>query len=334
MNKTSGAELPRLLQWTRTGMVEGTWGPYETFESLVFSENLRGHLQKLALGFLGAQDFCVKAKLPWRRGAFLFGPEGCGKSAAGRAIALLLGWQHVIVPEHEILDAHHLMRALGEARGYSPGVIVIDNIDRIFKRIDPRVFFDAFDFVAERSDGVFWIATSSRSEEVPKDQLLRPGRFEETVRLPLPSSEIKRKYYEAYLEPFMVAALGDQAEMLVSAKNEHLGMLEANPDLTFAHLQEMRLLIAKVIMGGTAQGGAFDQLIPEFQMFCQEQVIAGDRSGGRSAQNVELEERVRLADPRLLLSALHVLDAFKKIVEASVSTASDALVAANHSQQS
>ena len=326
---SSGAPIAKLLQWSRSGVVEAPWGAYETFESLVFGAGMQTTLQKLALGFLGAQDFCVKAKLPWRRGAFVFGPGGSGKSAASRAIALLLGWQHITIPAYEILDTNHLTRALFECARHSPSVVVLDNIDQILTRIDETAFFDIFDNVSERSDGIFWIVTSRKPEHVPKNQLVRPGRFEEPLRLTPPSGEVKKKYYETYLEPFMVAALGGEPEALGHAKLEHIALLESNPDLSFAHLQEMRLLIAKVIMDGDPE-----KLVPEFQMFCQEQVISGDRWGSPSSQSNELADRVRLSDPRLLLSALHITDAFKKIVEATISNAGEALKAAQSESNS
>jgi SpoVK/Ycf46/Vps4 family AAA+-type ATPase len=296
------------------GPVEGRWGPYETFESLVFDPATQSQLQKLGLAFLGAQDFCTKAKLPWRRGAFFFGPPGCGKSAATRGLALLLGWQHVTIPAYEILDTFHLTRALFESAAPST-VVVIDNIDQIFKRIDISDFFDIFDQVAEKCDGVLWAVTSRNPEDVPKMQVVRPGRFEESMRLTHPSAEVKKKFYETYLEPFMQDTLGP-------AKAEHLALLEQATTLTYAHLEEMRQLIAKVIMEAEP-----DRLVSEFQTFVQEQMIAGDRWGGDSTRTQELEERVKLSDPRLLISALQVTDAFKRVVEATVGEMAEAIAA-------
>jgi len=115
------------------------------------------------------------------------------------------------------------------------------------------------------------------------------------------------KFYETYIEPFM----GD----LGPAKPEHLALLEQNFQLTYAHLQEMRLLVTKVLMDGEP-----DKLIQEFQVFCAEQTIGGDRWGGKAATAAEIADRVKLADPRMLLSALQVTDAFKRVVELTVSS--------------
>lgn len=281
---------------------------------------MQSQLQKLAVGLLGSQDFCEKARLPWRRGAFLYGPPGVGKSAAGRAIALLLGWQHITVPAHELIDTHHLTRALFECTGHGPAVIVLENIDALLRRMDASTFFDLFDAASERASGVFWIVTSRRPEEVPKNQFVRPGRFEEILRFAPPAAEVKRKYYETYLAPFLSEGEGSEVNL---SKDEHLALLDSNENLTFSHLQEMRLLVAKVLMDGEP-----DKLANELRYFCQEQAIAGDRVGGASPSAMELEERVKLTDPRLLTSALQVTDAFKRVVEATIANAAEALAAA------
>lgn len=333
MSKLSGAlsavvgisnDRPKVSVWTRTGFVQGTWGPYETFESLVFTQELQGQLQKLALGFLSAQDICAKARVPWRRGAFVWGPAGSGKTAASRAVALLLGWQHVTIPASEVLDAHSLNRALHDVLTQPLSVVVIENIDEILSRIDVAVFLDAFDNVSDRAEGVFWVATTRNPEVVPKSQLVRPGRFDDSIRVVNPSAEVKAKFYEAHIEPILKGVGAD----VQSFRLEHLAILEANAAISYAHLNEMRVLAARVLMDGDPS-----RLGPELQTFCQEQLIGADRSGGRSAQAAELDERVKLVDPRHLLSALQVTDAFKRIVELTVSQASEALTAATVEQK-
>ena len=81
---------------------------------------------------------------------------------------------------------------------------------------------------------------------------------------------------------------------------------------------------------GMAQqtGAKLQETLIKLGYASQEQVISGDRWGGPSSRATELEERIKLSDPRLLLSALHVTDAFKKIVEATVTNASEAMATA------
>lgn len=323
MSKTSGAlELPKVVQWTRAGFVGGTWGPHESFEALVFAPVLRARLQKLALGFLSAQEICSKARVCWRRGALVWGPPGSGKTAVTRAIALLTGWRHVTITAAEMLDAHHLVRALHESAA-AQTVAVIENLDELLRKIDPGFFFDAFDAVSNRVDGVFWAATTRHPEDLPKNQLVRPGRFDDSLRVSWPNAEEKRAYYEAYVGPFL-SGLGEDSEAL---KQELLSLLESNENLSFAHLQELRTLMVRVLMDGDSA-----RLGGELQSFCREQVISANRWGGKRAVIDELEERVRLVDPRHLLSALQVTDAFKRIVELTVGTAAEAFQASAEGQ--
>lgn len=320
MSKTSGAqELPKVVQWTRTGLVQKNWGSHESFEALVFSPRLAAQVQKIALGLLGAQEICAKARVAWRRGAFVWGPPGGGKTAVTRAVALLLGWRHVTISGAEILDVHHLVRALHESAAINQAVIVIENIDQILRRIDTGVFLDIFDDVSNRSEGLFWMATTRRPEDVSKIQLVRPGRFDDSLRIANPDAETKRKYYATYIEPIMTT-LGIDAAL---SKQENLPLLEANDQLSFAHLEEMRCLLVRVLMDGDSA-----KVGQELSTYCQEQVIGFNRWGGRTEQALELEERVRHTDPRHLLSALEVTDAFKRVIELTVGSAAEALIAA------
>jgi SpoVK/Ycf46/Vps4 family AAA+-type ATPase len=328
MSKTSSgagsensSERPEITQWTRTGLVKGSWSSYDTFEALLFTPNIRAQIQKLALAFLGSEDLFTKAKLSWRRGLFVYGPAGCGKTAASRAIALQLGWQHITIPSHEILDSHLLMRALAQVSTRTPAVVVLENINEVFRHVDPAVFFDIFDQVSERTTGIFWVATTRKPEDVPKEQLVRPGRFEEVLRNTPPTFEVKKLYYETYIEPFLTD--------IGPAKAEHLALLESNEHLTFAHLHEMRHLIVKVLMDGSddPEVTPIGKLIHELELYCQEQVIASDRAGGRTQDATALEERIKFSDPRMLLSALQVTDAFKRVIEMTVSATSDEKVA-------
>jgi hypothetical protein len=83
----------------------------------------------------------------------------------------------------KFLDSHHLERALGDAVAGKERVLVLEDVDQMVKVMEPHVFFKLMDLAMERSDGFFWIANSRHPEEAPKTQLLRPGRFDEAVRL-------------------------------------------------------------------------------------------------------------------------------------------------------
>ena len=182
-----------LGRWTRDGILDFTWSPFESFDKLVLTPALREKLARRVQAFLMGEEEFHSLRLPWRYGIFFFGPSGCGKTAAGRAIARSLDWHHLTIPAHEILDSHLFERALSDAVSQSQRVIVLEDVDLMIRTMEPEVFFTLLDHAMERAEGTFWIANSRHPEETPKIQLLRPGRFDEAVRLEPPNLELRRE---------------------------------------------------------------------------------------------------------------------------------------------
>src|SRR3712207_3646528 len=115
----------QLLRWTRDGILTFSFSPFETMERLALSPSLRERLEKVTTSFRAGRDEFHAHQLTWRQGVFLYGATGTGKSAASRAISRALGWPHLTIPAHEILDSHLLERALAESTSASHRVIVL-----------------------------------------------------------------------------------------------------------------------------------------------------------------------------------------------------------------
>lgn len=305
----NGAENLKFVLWTLTGEVALPLVESENYESLLFSAPLQEKIQQLVMGFFTAKDTLQKMRIPWRKGVFAFGPAGCGKSALSRAVAHLLGWKHVVIPAHEIHDTANLTRALQQAVGNGQAVVCIDHIDAIFQKIDPKHFFDIFDAISERTEGVFWVATSRVPENVPKGPLIRPGRFDESVRITPPDAAAKARYYENFIAPLFQGSPEFEA-----LRSTHLDLLNQNTQLSFAHLEELRMKAAQVLMSG-----AIEKVGEELSQYLKELVVLADRDGGIAFTTQELLQKVQHIDPRLLLSALEVTDAFKRISEVVMS---------------
>ena len=320
--QNSENEKGRNYIWSRAGEFELPWGPYDTFESLAFSPALRDKLCRLSMGLAGGKGVCKQMKTPWRYGCYLFGPAGVGKSAAGRAVALLLGWNHIEISDREILDAHHLSRALASVTHRLPAVVTIENIDEILKRVDSRDFFAAFDDISSRLDGVFWLTTSRHSEVVPKNLLVRPGRFDEALRLNLPTNEVRAEYFSNYLRDAFLDGESGDADMKAAQVSEKLReLVSLSENFTFAHLHEMRQLAVSRMVHPT------EELQSEALLaYCRDQAINAERWSGRSDSKLDqdVDERLALMDPRLVLAALQVTDVFKKIIEVSMTAEEEA----------
>ena len=300
---------PLLCRWTRNKILEFEWSPFETLDKLVISSHLKDHLTQRLAAFLVEKDPLHALKLPWRYGMFLFGPTGSGKTAASKGLAQHLGWTHYTIPEHEILDSHLFERALHDAISQRQRVIVLDHIDQIISRMEPEVFFNLLDHAMERAEGSLWIATTRHAENVPKTQLIRPGRFDESIRFEAPSKDLRIQMLIGVFDWEKVSEAGTSLSEWV----------EMTAGLSFSHFEEMRQIVARA----HARKVDPQAILAEMKSYVEDQVIAGDRLGGVSDQTALLMDRVEQVDPRVLTAALNMTDVFRVLIEKTIGDAAE-----------
>jgi SpoVK/Ycf46/Vps4 family AAA+-type ATPase len=299
----------KLLRWTRDGILGFAWTAHESAEKLALSPPLKEKLVRSATLFRDGQRAYHDAKLSWRRGIFLFGPAGSGKTAAGRTIARTLAWEHLTIPAHEILDSHLLERALADAVASHARVIVLEDIDQVVTRMETEVFFTLLDHAMERAEGTFWVATSRHPESSPKTQLIRPGRFDESLRLDLPNAPVRREILrDDLVVPFFAtlaqsAAEGDDEKLLSD-------LVARTDGLSYSHFEELRSLAARLKIEKRES-----EIWSAVRDYVEDQVISGDRGGGLSDSTTRLRQRVEEVDSRVLQAALDMTDVFRALME-------------------
>jgi SpoVK/Ycf46/Vps4 family AAA+-type ATPase len=290
-----------LSRWTRDGILHFSWSLHESIEKLVLSPPLHRKLVQCVELFLKSQLEFNELGLPWRHGLFFFGPSGCGKTAAGRALARLLNWHHLTIPAHEILDSHLFERALADAVSQLYRVIVLEDIDMIIRTMEPSVFFTLLDHAMERAEGTLWIASTRRPEDTPKTQLIRPGRFEESIRFEPPGGDLRRQLLDHL--------------MIQGGLKEDTAILEEfvvqTEGLSFSHFEELRQTIARFKL----QKKDPSEFWPTIKSYVDDQLIAGDRWGGLRDSTEDLHERVKQIDSRVLTAALDMTDVFRTLIE-------------------
>jgi hypothetical protein len=301
---------PNLSRWTRGGVLHFEWNAFEFIEKLVLTPSIRQKLTRRLEVFAQGERAFHSLHLPWRYGMFFFGPTGSGKTAASRAVARLLDWEHFTIPAHEILDSHLLEMALSEGISQSRRVIVLEDVDRMIQVMEPEVFFELLDHSMERGEGTVWIATSRHAENTPKTQLIRPGRFDELVRFELPQFDLRKE---------LLLKLRESGEPGVD-KNESVlsEFAEMTEGLTFAHFEELRRVLAR----SQIEDPSTVDYWAIVRAYIEDQMIAGDRLGGLSDSTLELQERVRQIDSRVLMAALDMTDVFRRLIEKVIGDAS------------
>ncbi|ACI65101.1 predicted protein, partial [Phaeodactylum tricornutum CCAP 1055/1] len=147
------------------------------------------------------------------RGLLLYGPPGCGKTQLAREISTLLDARpSKIVAAPELLDrwvggSERLIRELfvdAEVDGLH--VVVIDECDAVFRRrassntdgTSEMTRASAVNQILSKLDGVHELGNvlligMTNRKEMLDPALLRPGRLEVHVEIPLPDREGRRE---------------------------------------------------------------------------------------------------------------------------------------------
>lgn len=146
------------------------------------------------------------AKLP--KGAILYGPSGTGKTLLAKAIAGEAGVPFYSVSGSSFIEmfagigAKRVRELFNEARKNAPSIIFIDEIDAVGGKRDNiagngeqrqtlnelLTQMDGF----QGSEGIMVLCATNRLEDLD-DALIRPGRFDKQIMVPLPNTPEDRE---------------------------------------------------------------------------------------------------------------------------------------------
>lgn len=157
-------------------------------------------------------NLMAQMKIPPIRGILLYGPPGVGKTMMAKALANTLGVKLIMLSGAEILYKGYegavaaVKEVFNRARENKPAIILLDEIDAIAPRREAyksegnkvvNQLLTEMDGIRTLRDAVV-IATTNRIEDVDP-ALLRPGRFDKVVFMPLPNRDERRDIFEKYL---------------------------------------------------------------------------------------------------------------------------------------
>lgn len=188
-----------------------TTGPQRSAADGPWLEDIHGDTPALRAARQIVRDLRMwkKGEIGWAdltRTLLLYGPPGTGKSWIARAMGNSAGFSVVSGTFGEWQAAGHLgdmlremRRTFREARAKTPTVLIIDEIDAVGSREDPEqhnrsyrtqvinAFLAEMDAIA-REEGVIVIGTCNHPQFIDP-AVLRAGRFDMKVALPLPDAD-------------------------------------------------------------------------------------------------------------------------------------------------
>jgi SpoVK/Ycf46/Vps4 family AAA+-type ATPase len=208
------------------------------------------------------------------RGVLLYGPPGTGKTLLARALAHESGARFLHVRAADVVSKWYgeaeqrMQQAFDRARAEAPTVMFFDEIDALARNREfsheathriVSTFLENMDGLRE-TEGVIVVAATNRPSAVD-EALLRPGRFDRLVEVPLPDREGRRAIFRVHMK-----RAERKARRTLFAELSDLqwdALLEATDRFSGADVAETvrRALEAKVRSGATAGRIEPDELL-------------------------------------------------------------------------
>jgi len=232
MNRRANSQMGGIMSIGRSrAKTYSTERPGTTFDDVAGYEGVKEEIKEV-VDFLKYPDKFgeIGARIP--KGVLLVGPPGTGKTLIARAVAGEAGVPFLSVTGSDFMEmfvgvgASRVRDLFQSARKMGRAIIFVDEIDSIGRKRgaglggghDEREQtlnqmlseMDGF----EATEGIVMMAATNRPD-ILDPALLRPGRFDRQVTVPLPELEDRRKILEVHVKH---KRLGADADLDVVAR--------------------------------------------------------------------------------------------------------------------
>lgn len=204
-------------------------GPPVKFNDVKGVDEAKDDLEEVVMFLKDPAKFTsLGGKLP--KGILLTGPPGTGKTMLARAVAGEAGVPFFFMSGSEFdemyvgVGAKRMRDLFASARAKAPAIVFIDEIDAVGSRRNPRdqhymkqtlnqllVELDGF----QQGSGIVVIAATNFPQLLDK-ALVRPGRFDKTVAVPLPDVRGRLQILEQHAQN---VSIGSDVDFKVIARS-------------------------------------------------------------------------------------------------------------------
>ncbi|ELZ28417.1 ATPase AAA [Halogeometricum pallidum JCM 14848] len=220
--------------------------PDTTFEDVAAMHEVKERLRQTVLNPLSDPELFEEYGLGTINGILLHGPPGTGKTYLSRALAGELGRPFLRITPANVTSkfvgesADNVAKIFDVARAHQPSIVFIDELDALGtdrgathntqseRQMQNQLLMELAELDAE---DVVVIGATNKLEELD-EALVRTGRFDEWIAVPLPDAESRRSILQYHLDgrptelgadelaDVVAATEGFSASDLESAANE------------------------------------------------------------------------------------------------------------------
>ena len=183
------------------------------FADIAGMDELKEMLRKRVILILKDRELAEKYKLTPPNGMLLYGPPGCGKSFFAEKFAEETGFNFILVKASDLGSIYihgsqgKIADLFKKAEENAPSVLCFDEFDAFVpsrsgdlgsnQAGEVNEFLTQLNNCAKR--GIFVIATSNRPDKVDP-AVLRTGRIDKQVYVPMPDETARKLMFELYLK--------------------------------------------------------------------------------------------------------------------------------------
>ena len=183
------------------------------FADIAGMDDLKEMLRKRVILILQDKELAEKYKLTPPNGMLLYGPPGCGKSFFAEKFAEETGFNFILVKASDLGSIYihgsqgKIADLFKKAEENAPTVLCFDEFDAFVPSrsgdLGSNQAGEVNEFLSQLNNcskrGIFVIATSNRPDKVDP-AVLRTGRIDKQVYVPMPDLTARRLMFELYLK--------------------------------------------------------------------------------------------------------------------------------------